>query len=348
MTKVIIRPASANPRIMIKSVGTQGVAGAHFRVVDDVFDLTPDFGNDKDTAITVLDGAEYRKTAGVWLATGRTFWGTLLIDTTALSEQAEQSASTAEGWATATGETASAAILAINELADGALSAIDQAKTDDLNAISTITTQALNTITETTDTAFSLITETKTNALLALNANTEAALTSVTNATGASQEFARLAGVAADATAADVLLTKEDARQTAEDKIQTGNDFIATARDRMAVEAALEIIRTEYVVYVAQAVGVAVPVGQYLATASGLSTGIFDRMILKVPSGNGSVFVQLVVNGSPRSAVYEVTNAAPVILTGLSIAINQGDTVSFAVLGGTASQLWAQITGLLK
>lgn len=150
------------------------------------------------------------------------------------------------------------------------------------------------------------------------------------------------------ATAADVLLTNADAEATSDDRRQTGEDRVATAADRAEVEAALEIIRTEYVVYVIQPAGTPIPVGQYLATASGIATGIFDRMVLKVPTGSGSVSVQLVINGVPLPDIHTVTNASPVVLNGLSISITQGDTVSFAVLSATASQLWAQITGLLK
>lgn len=162
-------------------------------------------------------------------------------------------------------------------------------------------------------------------------------------------------GLDREATASDVVLTSSDAAQTALDRIATGADALATAGDRVAtgqdrseVEAALEIIRTEYVVYVIQPAGTPIPVGQYLATASGITTGVFDRMVLKAPTGSGSVSVQLVINGVPLPDIHTVTNASPVVLNGLSIAITQGDTVSFAVLSATASQLWAQITGLLK
>lgn len=162
-------------------------------------------------------------------------------------------------------------------------------------------------------------------------------------------------GLDRSATSIDAASTSGDAEQTAQDRIATNADALATAADRVVVAqdkaevaAALEIIRTEYVVYVIQPAGTPIPVGQYLATASGITTGVFDRMVLKVPTGSGDVSVQLVINGAPLPDIYTVTNTAPIILNGLSIAITQGDTVSFAVLSATASQLWAQITGLLK
>lgn len=253
-------------------------------------------------------------------------------------------------WATKTKDTGEAAISAIADAKTDALTAIGTDKDVALTEITTKGEIALTAISDDKATALADIGDEKESALTGISEAKEGSLTDIDAAKSdtlekievgvlAVEELSRLAGISAS--------------EARDDRVQTGLDVTQTSQDRSAVEqgkrdveAALEIIRTEYVVYVIQPAGTPIPTGQYLATASGIATGIFDRMVLKVPTG--SVSVQLVINGVPRPDIYTVTNAAPIVLNGLSIAITQGDTVSFAVLIGTASQLWAQITGLLK
>lgn len=321
MTEVIIH--NERRLVEITGLGLQGASGAFFHVLDDAAELTGELGNNGDTAITIIDGHEYRKVDGVWGATGRMFWGTLLPDTREASSKAVAASKLAQKWSENPED---------EPVVEGGYSARHWAQ-----KTAALATTSMNEIGQAVDAALLDITQARSSALHDVEESTRAAA-----------EYQRLTGLDAKDTAAAVIATGNDRSATKQDRAQTEKDAKATAADVLAIQAALAIIRIEYVVYVVKSAGSPVPVGQYLATASGITAGIFDRMTLKVPSGAGTAIVQLIVNGSPKSGTYEVTNAAPVILTGLSIAIKQGDTVSFAVLGGTASQLWAQITGLIK
>lgn len=332
MTEVIVH----NDRrlVEITGLGLQGASGAFFHVVDDAAELMAAIGNNGDTAITIIDGHEYRKVDGVWVATGRMFWGTLLPDTREASEKAVSASNLAWKWAENPED---------EPIADGEYSARHWAlKT------AALATASMLTIKQATDAGLASLERAFDAALLDIAQARLFALDDVEESTKPAAEYRRLTHLDAEATAEDRRIVAQDRVHTSEDRQQTGKDRSAVAQDKSYVHGALQLMRTEHVAYIWKSDGSAIAPGRYLATAIAPVGGVFDTMSLSVPTGNGAITVQLTINGLPASLAYTVTVATPVNLSNQTINIAQGDRVAFAVLGGTASQLWAQITGLLK
>lgn len=332
MTEVIIH--NERRLVEITGLGLQGASGAFFHVLDDAAELTGELGNNGDTAITIIDGHEYRKVDGVWGATGRLFWGTLLPDTREASSKAVAASELAQKWSenpedepvVEGGYSARHWALKTAALATTSLKAIGQAADESLLGLDRAVDAALLDITQARSSA----------------------LHDVEESTKPAAEYRRLTGLDAEATAADRRVIADDRVQTELDRQQTGLDRSAVAQDKSYVHGALQLMRTEHVAYIWKSDGSAIAPGRYLATAIAPVGGVFDTMSLSVPTGSGAITVQLTINGLPVSLAYTVTAAAPVNLSNQTINIAQGDRVAFAVLGATASQLWAQITGLLK
>lgn len=332
MTEVVIR--NEHRLVEFSGIGLQGPSGAMFHVVDDVSELVASLGNNGDTAITIKDGHEYRKIAGGWLKTGRMFWGTLLPETIEAKTAAVTAAVLAQKWAEYPED---------SPVADGAFSARHWAlKTRALGSAS------LEAIARATDAGLVGLGRALDAALRDIELVRSAALHDVDESAKAAAEYWRLTGIDARATAEDRLAVAEDRAQISRDKKQTGEDRSAVAQDKADVQAAITTLRTIYGVHVWHSNGSALPVGHYLATAFADRAGVFDRLSVSVPAGVGTVLLQLTINEQPVSAVYAISAGSLINLAGQSINIAQGDRVAFSVLGGAASQLWAQITGLIK
>lgn len=227
--RVIITPPNAPRRIIISSKGTQGATGAYFRVVDSEADLIPSFGNDRDTAITIIDGLEYYKANGVWSATGRTFWGTLLQDTSAYaisaaasaaSAASDQAATSADRIATGQDKLSASASAAASETSNQASAGnANNAASSEVNAANS----AANAHESALQTASDIV-ETAANLAASIVAKTDAEAAAVK--TGQDK-----AATAADrsAVANDKVATTADRTETNADRVQTGLDKTAAA-----------------------------------------------------------------------------------------------------------------------
>lgn len=247
--RVIITPPKSPRRIIISSKGTQGATGAYFRVVDSEADLIPSFGNDRDTAITIIDGHEYIKANGIWAATGRTFWGTLLQDTSAYaiaaaasaaSAASDQAATSADRIATGQDKLSAAASAAASETSNQASAEnANNAASSEVNAAYS----AANAHESALQTASDIV-ETAANLAASIVAKTDAEAAAVK--TGQDK-----AATAADrsAVANDKVATTADRTETNADRVQTGLDKTAAAdsastASTKASEAAADRVQT--------------------------------------------------------------------------------------------------------
>ncbi|HWD14281.1 MAG TPA: hypothetical protein VG519_13105 [Pseudochrobactrum sp.] len=324
--RVIITPPKAPYRIIISSKGTQGATGAFFRVVDTEADLIPSFGNDRDTAITILDGHEYFKANGTWSATGRTFWGTLLQDTSAYAIAAAASAASAAASSDAT---------SADRLATGQ----DRVATAASAAASEVSNQASGI------SAFNAALSESNAAGSAAYANSSALQTASDLAgTGANLTAALIAKAAAEAAAVqtgqDKAATAADRTAVADDKIATGIDRTATAADR--VQTGLDKSAAA-----GSALTASTKAGE--AAADRVQTGL-DRLAAgasATAAGTkaGEAAASAVLTAADRAATASDRNAAQAAMAGSEAARDVALSTYANLAGGAPGQIPVKASG---